>query len=152
MDGGGRVKPQTARVLRILETRPTSLTDWDREPAVDGGARITRLAARIAELRKLGFPVRTDHVTTVGRAHIARYRLSQGDIGGVERGTVLGSATKVVRVTDMEVSPARLKSDDSKSSPSLNITVAQAAAVLAGQRGRREQPDTQMAFDLEAAA
>jgi len=54
---------QNDRVLRVLKLRGeygTTVNDWDRGegvPAVDGGARITRLAARITDLKDAGHNV-----------------------------------------------------------------------------------------------
>lgn len=54
---------QNDRVLRLLRIRGeygTTVNDWDRGegvPAVDGGARMTRLAARITDLKNAGHPV-----------------------------------------------------------------------------------------------
>lgn len=54
---------QNDRVLRVLRLRGehgTTVNDWDRgedTPAIDGGARITRLAARIKDLQDRGLNV-----------------------------------------------------------------------------------------------
>lgn len=48
------------RVLRMRDTYGTTVNDWDRGPgvpAVDGGERITRLAARIKDLQDRGLNV-----------------------------------------------------------------------------------------------
>ena len=64
------MKPQTARVLAVMRHRPVTLADFDCQPACDGGDRITRLGARIQDLKDDGYRVDSQRV-----GHIARYTL-----------------------------------------------------------------------------
>lgn len=64
------MKPQTLRVLKVLRQRPVTLADFDCQPACDGGDRITRLGARIQDLKDDGYRLRSQRV-----GHIARYTL-----------------------------------------------------------------------------
>lgn len=68
-----KLKPQTASVLRHLESGQ-SITDA-RARKLFG---ITRLSARIGELKEAGFPVQTDLIkvkTRQGKARVASYSL-----------------------------------------------------------------------------
>jgi hypothetical protein len=69
------MKPQTARVLAVLRRRPVTLADFDCQPACDGGDRITRLGARIQDLKDDGYPIASKRL-----GHMARYTLLTGPI------------------------------------------------------------------------
>ena len=62
------------RVLAQLRKGPVTLADFDRDTAVDGGARITRLAARIQDLKDDGYAISSRKVR-LGHALVAEYRL-----------------------------------------------------------------------------
>lgn len=64
------MKPQSARVLAVLRQRPVTLADFDCQPACDGGDRITRLGARIQDLKDDGYRLHSERI-----GHIARYTL-----------------------------------------------------------------------------
>lgn len=55
------MKPQTERVLRQLRLHPQGLneTAFAAPFVIDGGLPIQRVAARIYELKQLGFDIRT---------------------------------------------------------------------------------------------
>ena len=74
LGGVVKLKPQTLRVLRVLERRPVTIADFDCQPACDGGDRITRLGARVHELKRAGFPVHGVRVK-LGATHVQRYTL-----------------------------------------------------------------------------
>jgi hypothetical protein len=46
-----------ARILKALQSGDVRVTDWTGFTTPDGGPPILRLAARINELRKAGFPI-----------------------------------------------------------------------------------------------
>ena len=64
----------TSRVLEVLRQRPVTIGDWDRQPACDGGNRITRLAARIYDLKQEGYDISSRQVE-LGDAYVAEYSL-----------------------------------------------------------------------------
>ena len=74
LGGVVKLKPQTLRVLRVLEQRSVTIADFDCQPACDGGDRITRLGARVHELKRAGFPVHGVRVK-LGTTHVQRYTL-----------------------------------------------------------------------------
>jgi hypothetical protein len=111
---------QTDRVLAVLRVRPVSIADFDRQPACDGGNRITRLAPRILELKRRGCVI-TSRMVPLGSTRVAQYTL-------------------ISEPADDYLAP--------KPSPSLS-PVSQAAALLASQRGTQPFPEEQMTvFDL----
>lgn len=65
---------QTDRVLAVLRERPVTISDFDRQPACDGLAKITRLAARIQDLKAAGCTISSRKVT-LGGAQVAEYTL-----------------------------------------------------------------------------
>jgi hypothetical protein len=65
---------QKERVLAQLRRGEITLADFDRETAVDGGARITRLAARIQDLKDDGYAI-SRRMVKLGGTLVAEYRL-----------------------------------------------------------------------------
>lgn len=67
---------QTDRVRAwILRGHHTTIADWDRQPAIDGGRKITRLARCIGDLKDEGLPVQSVMVD-LGDAHVKEYWLA----------------------------------------------------------------------------
>lgn len=68
---------QCGRVQAWLETHEsTTIADWDRQPACDGGDKITRLAARIGDLKtKRGLSI-DSRLVPLGETRVAEYRLN----------------------------------------------------------------------------
>jgi hypothetical protein len=66
---------QSERVLAQLRKSPVTIADFDRQPACDGGARITRLAARILDLKQRGLPIES-RMVRLGDTHVKEYWLS----------------------------------------------------------------------------
>jgi Helix-turn-helix domain len=66
-------RSQAERLLRALRESPTGISplDWLDEPAPDGGHRVTRVAARIGDLRRAGH-----EIVTVRRGRATLYRLA----------------------------------------------------------------------------
>lgn len=67
------MKPQTRDVLRLLEQHPEGVTPLDALAEVGS----FRLGARIWELKRDGYAIATDLVTTPNGKRIARYRLEK---------------------------------------------------------------------------
>ena len=66
------------RVLKLLRARgETGVTplDWARTPTADGGKPMLRLAARVQELRVLGYGIRTERL----KSGVAKYVLDDAD-------------------------------------------------------------------------
>lgn len=59
----------------LLKHGSTTIADWDREPACDGGHKITRLAARIKDLRDEGWDIPPSVMVPLGHARVAKYTL-----------------------------------------------------------------------------
>lgn len=66
---------QTERVLAQLRKSSVTIADFDRQPACDGGDKITRLAARILDLKKRGLPI-DSRMVRLGDTHVKEYWLS----------------------------------------------------------------------------
>ncbi len=66
------MKPQTRAVLALMRLNPEGITAL--EALHDVGS--FRLGARIYELKRAGYAIETDTVTTPHGARIARYRLA----------------------------------------------------------------------------
>lgn len=86
------------RVLAQLYKAPVTLADFDRDTAIDGGARITRLAARIQDLKDDGYAI-SRRMVRLGSAMVAEYRLV--DLAPEESrrspGTSIGTEAKGLR-------------------------------------------------------
>jgi hypothetical protein len=68
---------QTDRVEAWLRAHgSTTIGDWDRQPACDGGNKITRLARCIGDLRARGVPIPLSTRVKLGNAFVAEYRLA----------------------------------------------------------------------------
>ncbi|MDE2103215.1 MAG: hypothetical protein KGL39_38570 [Patescibacteria group bacterium] len=63
---------QCDRIDAVLDKRPVTIADFDRQPACDGGDRITRLAARIQDLKDRGRDIRSRWVT-LGNTQVKQY-------------------------------------------------------------------------------
>lgn len=77
VEGGGSLMQQRKRVLRALQARgPEGISALDFNglggPVIDGGPAITRVGARIHELRDLGYRIHAHR----GRAGFAVYHLA----------------------------------------------------------------------------
>lgn len=66
---------QTDRVLAMLRRHPVTIEHTDCQPAADGGDKITRLAARIGDLKKRGHVIDSRRVK-LGGASVAEYVLT----------------------------------------------------------------------------
>lgn len=62
------------RVLAQLRKGPVLAADFDRQPAIDGGNRHTRVAARITDLKNQGHEIGSRRVK-LGNATVAEYFL-----------------------------------------------------------------------------
>lgn len=67
------MKPSTAAVLALLRERPQGVTPLTALERVG----TYRLAARIEELRKAGYPVVTERFVTHRGASVALYKLNE---------------------------------------------------------------------------
>lgn len=67
------MKPSTAAVLGLLRRHPEGCTALD---ALDGVGSF-RLGARVFELRKAGYVIDSELVTTASGKRISRYRLRE---------------------------------------------------------------------------
>lgn len=65
------MKPGTRAVLELLQRSPNGVTALDALEAVGS----FRMAARVAELRELGYAVSSETIRTASGKHISRYRL-----------------------------------------------------------------------------
>lgn len=63
---------QCSRIDAVLDVRPVTIADFDRQPACDGGNKIARLAARIDDLKKQGKDIRSRWVT-LGDVQVKQY-------------------------------------------------------------------------------
>lgn len=67
----------TSRVETWLRAHGrTNMTEWDRQPAIDGGNKVTRLARCIGDLKAKGLPIPPAKRIKIGNCWVAEYRLT----------------------------------------------------------------------------
>jgi helix-turn-helix protein len=73
------MKPQTAATLALLRERPQGVTAIDALSSVGS----FRLAARIAELKAMGYVIHAQTIRTASGKRIARYVLEEQMVVGL---------------------------------------------------------------------
>lgn len=103
---------QTLRVRDQLRIGPVTILDFDRQPAIDGGSRITRLARCVGDLKYRGYTI-DSKLVAVGDVHVARYTLvsepdvESDDSAGQIVTDALGTAQDRLKAsTSLSASPA----------------------------------------------
>lgn len=80
----------TSRVEAWLRAHhSTNMTEWDRQPAIDGGNKVTRLARCIGDLKDRGLPIPPSKRIKIGDSWVAEYRLLPETSGWPGAGTPL---------------------------------------------------------------